>query len=226
MTRVRRLAMAAIFSPVVLSGCTDAAGYDLDYLWGRSPALASLRTSVALDPYDAPRLPPENSVPVAGEFGPAPAPFTQAQLDSVAGTLVNPFAAGAPPEVIARGEVVYANQCAVCHGPTGNGDGSVIGAGRFPFTLPVNGPAAAIRSDGYLYGIVAVGRGLMPPYGDKLNHGDRWAVVEYMRELQRSTGATPAAPVTAPVAVPVEAAAQSAAVPDQGAADAVAPVEP
>lgn len=226
MTRAKKFAVVAVFAPVLLGGCTDWAGYDLDYIWGEVPALASLRTSVAFDPYEAPRLPPEHSVPIAGEYGFAPAPFTSARLDSVAATLVNPFAGGAPPEVLARGETVYANQCAVCHGPTGDGDGTVIGAGRFPFSVPVNSGAAVSRSDGYLYGVVAVGRGLMPPYGEKLNHGDRWAVVEYVRELQRGAGAAPAAPMPAPVTVPEAAADQSVAAPDADAAGADAPVEP
>jgi mono/diheme cytochrome c family protein len=57
-----------------------------------------------------------------------------------------------------------------------------------------------VRSDGYLYGVIAVGRGLMPAYGEKLNHADRWALVGYMRELQRAAGATGAPPAVAPAA--------------------------
>ncbi len=201
MIRARRLIAAAALSPLLLAGCTDWAGYDLDYFWGNFPALATMRTSVSFDPYEMPLLPPEHSVPMAGEFGFAPAPFTQAQLDSVAATLVNPFAGGAAAGVLERGEALYAAQCSVCHGPAGAGDGQVIGGGKFPFSLPVNGGTAVSRSDGYIYGVIAVGRGLMPPYGEKLGHADRWAVVEYVRELQRAGGGPPA---TAPAAAAVE----------------------
>ena len=127
MTRVRRIIAAAALAPVLLTGCTDWALYDVDYALGEIPALTFMRSSVGFDPYDMPRLPAEGSVPIASEFGNAPAPFTQAQLDSVAATLTNPYAGGATPEVLARGETLYQNQCSVCHGPTGAGDGSIIG---------------------------------------------------------------------------------------------------
>lgn len=224
MTRARRIIAAAVLSPALLTGCTDWAGYDLDYFWAYIPPLATMRSSVGYDPYAMPRLPPEHSVPVAGAFGAAPAPFGSAQLDSVAATLVNPFAGGASPEVLARGEALFAAQCAICHGPTGAGNGPIIGAGKFPFSLPVNGGAAVGRSDGYLYGVITVGRGLMPPYGEKLGHADRWAVVEYVRQLQRAGGAVPAA---AGAAAPPAAAGGGAAAPTGvGAPDAAAGVEP
>src|SRR5690606_26836659 len=182
--------------------------------------LASTRASVSFDPYEMPRLPPEHSVPIGAEFGNASGRFTQAQLDSVGATLTNPFSGAGSAEVLARGEAMYAAQCSVCHGPAGAGDGSVVGAGRFPFSLPVSSGTAVGRSDGYLYGIIAVGRGLMPPYGEKLNHSDRWAVVEYVRELQRAGGAMPAAapavatPAPAAVAPLPGAAAEDTAVTD------------
>ncbi|HEX6925717.1 MAG TPA: c-type cytochrome [Longimicrobiaceae bacterium] len=198
MTRVRRIFAAALLSPVLLSGCTDWAGYDLDYFWGNFPALATMRPGVGYDPYEMPRLPAENSVPVASELGPPPAPFTQAQLDSVAATLVNPYAGQATPEVLARGEALFAAQCAVCHGPGGAGDGTVIGPGKFPMATPLNTGTALTRSDGYIYAVMTVGRGLMPPYGEKLGHADRWAVVEYVRSLQRGGGAGGSAQAAAP----------------------------
>ena len=44
------------------------------------------------------------------------------------------------------------------------------------------------RSDGYVYGVVvhapAMGRGLMPRYGDRIRGSDRWDVVNYVRNLQ------------------------------------------
>ena len=39
------------------------------------------------------------------------------------------------------------------------------------------------RTDGYIYGIVRLGRGLMPSYR-RIPPSDRWAVVNYVRYLQ------------------------------------------
>jgi mono/diheme cytochrome c family protein len=175
------------------SGCTDWAGYDLDYLWSAFPVLSTMRSSIAYDPYDMPRLPPEGSVPLSTPNGNTPPPFAPTQLDSAAATLANPFAAGASAAVLARGQFVYNTQCSVCHGPQGAGNGTVIGPGKFPFAPPINNGA---RSDGYIYAIVTVGRGLMPAYGEKVTHTDRWAVASYVRNL--SGGAAPAAAAPAP----------------------------
>jgi len=47
---------------------------------------------------------------------------------------------------------------------------------------------AARYSDGVLYGVVAnamaMGRGLMPRYGDKVRGVERWDLVNYVRTLQ------------------------------------------
>lgn len=194
----RALAGAMVLGSTALSGCTDWAGYDLDYAFGYVDFLAVLRESVAYDPYEMPRLPAEGSIPVATPIGDVPPPFTQAELDSVAPTLVNPLQP--TPEVLARGAVMYANQCAVCHGPEGAGDGTVVGGGRFPFASVLVGPQATPRSPGYQYAIIRVGRGLMPAYGERITHADRWAVVSYLQQLQGGAAAPAPAPPAAPPA--------------------------
>jgi mono/diheme cytochrome c family protein len=203
---------------VGLSGCTDWAGYDLDYAWSYIPILSTMRSSVTYDPYEMPRLPAEHTVAYASPIGDVPPPFTQAELDSVAPTLTNPYGATPAPQVLARGKMLYDTQCIVCHGPEGAGNGSIIGGGKFPFAPAIDAPATAARSDGYIYGMIAVGRGLMPPYGEKLRNLDRWAVVEYVRQLQRQAAgnAAPMPTVEAPTS-PVVPAAQSAAVPPSAA---------
>ncbi len=205
--RVGRLTGAVALGAVLTAGCTDFAGYDLDYLLGASPVVGTMRTTPAWEPQTMPRMPAPGSVPVASPAGNTPAPFTQTQLDSVGATLVNPLPASA--EVLARGATVYAVQCFVCHGAAGEGNGPVVGGGRFPMGPALNGAATAARTDGYLYGVIRVGRGLMPSYGDRVAHEDRWALVHFMRELQQQTGAlaAPATPIGgAPPAAPAPVA--------------------
>ena len=190
----KRAALALVAALVGATGCTDWAGYDLDYAWSAIPALSTMRRSVNFDPYDMPRLPPENSIALETGNGDTPPHFSQAQLDSAAATLRNPFAASGSAAVLARGQFVYATQCSVCHGPQGAGNGTVVGAGKFPFAPAINGAATVGRSDGYIYAIVSVGRGLMPPYGEKITHTDRWALVSYVRQLQGQSSAPAAVP--------------------------------
>jgi len=45
------------------------------------------------------------------------------------------------------------------------------------------------RPDGYIYGVVMLGKNAMPSYAPDLDESDRWAVVHYVRILQRSQNA-------------------------------------
>jgi mono/diheme cytochrome c family protein len=181
---------AALVLALGLGGCTDWAMYDVDKAYDAVPQVATMRSSVIPEYQEDPRNPAPGSVPVASPNGDVPAPYLNNQLDSVAPTLRNPFAGTTRNDVLVRGELVYTRNCTVCHGPTGAGNGPVVGAGKFPFAPPVNGGTAVARSDGYIYAVVEAGRGLMPPYGERITHLDRWAVVEYVRALQRNAGAT------------------------------------
>lgn len=194
---------------MALGGCTDAAGYDLDYFMSRGSFVSTMRRSVSYDTYELPRLPAVNSVPVISPRGGDDLPpFTQAALDSAAATLVNPLQPTG--EVLARGAVVYQNQCFACHGAEGAGNGPVVGPGKFPLGPSLVAGTAAGRSDGYIYAIVRVGRGLMPAYGPRISHTDRWAVTSYVRSLQ--SGGVPAA-AAVPAAVPAAAQPQGIAGP-------------
>ncbi len=203
----RRLArgtrhVALVVGLLGAGGCTDWALYDLDRAWGSVPFLSTLRTSVSYDPYELPRLPAAGSVPLVGAAGEILPAFTQAQLDSVGAALTNPLPSS--PEVLALGEQVYEAQCTVCHGAQGGGNGPVVGPGKFPLGPSLLIESATSRADGYLYGIIRVGRGLMPSYSEKVPHLERWAVVNYLRLLQRS-GAPAAAPGVAAPSVPAAA---------------------
>ncbi len=186
-----RLALAAALLALPgLSGCTDWAGYDIDMASGKIPQLANMRRSVIPDPYEMPRLPAANTVPVVSPNGNTPASFSSVKLDSVAATLRNPYAGDA--KVMARGEQVYHTNCFVCHGAAGDGKGPVAQPGKVVGVPAINGAPTAARSDGYIYGVIVAGRGLMPPYGSRVTEADRWAIVEYVRHLQAQNGARPA----------------------------------
>jgi mono/diheme cytochrome c family protein len=168
----------------------------------------SMRDQRSFDPYENTRRAPENSVPFsAGNYPIADGvvnigqpegidivPFTQNDL-GVPGeggpaiqSLVNPTDPNSP-ESLERGEELYTRFCIVCHGPDGVGANANIA--QFHPVLPaynLSGDLVAAYSDQYLYAMIRVGRGLMPEYGSRIAHFDRWHVVNYVRQLQAQAG--------------------------------------
>jgi mono/diheme cytochrome c family protein len=214
---LRGAALAAALA--ALPACTDWAGYDLDRASGAVPAFSTMRNDIGPDPYQMPREPVPGTVPTTHPLGDVPAPYTQAALDSAAATFSNPLPRSA--QVMARGKLQYERNCAVCHGAAGDGQGSVINAqSKFPYAPALTAGATQARADGYIYAVIDVGRGLMPPYGARITHLDRWAIVHYVRQLQGGAPAAapavaaapaPAAPVaSAPAAAPQPSATQPA----------------
>jgi len=124
---------------------------------------------------------PMYSVPVTGSQAPAFwVSYTPgiAQLDSMS-TLTNPIPAD--ERSLLNGRKHYQINCAVCHGDAGQGDGPATLYGMVPISL--TSATAVGHSDGYLFGIIRNGRGLMPTY-NRIEEMDRWDVVNYLRGLQ------------------------------------------
>ena len=145
--------------------------------------------SRAVHPYqraDIPRTTVPGTVPIGGGEANDSALFKSGNA-SLADRLVNPTD---PTATLVAGDTLYHTFCAVCHGTAGAGDGTVGPRVGAPSLLT---DRARAYSDGYLYSMVRYGRGLMPRYGDKVyRHEDRWAIVNYVRKLQRDA-AGPAA---------------------------------
>ncbi len=92
-------------------------------------------------------------------------------------------------EFMARGQERYNIYCAVCHAPTGAGNGIVVSRGYLP---PPNFHDERIRNmpDGEIFHVITNGVRNMPPYRKQIPVEDRWAIVAYLRALQRSQSAT------------------------------------
>jgi mono/diheme cytochrome c family protein len=94
-------------------------------------------------------------------------------------------------ENIERGQQLYNVYCIVCHGPKGQGDGSVTGPERLGAPPSLHTDQALEYKDGTIYHIINKGLGKMPPYGHLLNSEERWQVIHYVRALQRSMNPKP-----------------------------------
>lgn len=88
--------------------------------------------------------------------------------------------------LLRRGQQRFNIYCAACHGTTGNGDSMVTRRGFAPAPFDLNSEATRARPVGELYDMVTNGVRNMAGYGKQLNVADRWAVVAYLRALQRS----------------------------------------
>lgn len=86
--------------------------------------------------------------------------------------------------VMNRGQELFSAYCAVCHGPGGEGDGSIVP--KFPRPPSLQSDKVRGWSDGRIYHVISMGQNLMPSYASQIAQEDRWAIVHYMRALHRS----------------------------------------
>ncbi len=95
-----------------------------------------------------------------------------------------------------RGRERYEIYCSPCHGLAGFGDGMVAKRAdellEGTWTPPTSFHSDLIRERpaGHLFNTISNGIRNMPAYGPQIPVGDRWAIVAYVRALQRSQNAT------------------------------------
>ena len=89
------------------------------------------------------------------------------------------------PELMARGQERFTINCQVCHGGTGSGNGVTSKYG-------LNGIANyhddkyLKMADGEIFNTITNGHNTMLGYGANVDVQDRWAIITYIRALQRS----------------------------------------
>ena len=90
-------------------------------------------------------------------------------------------------EFIYRGQDRYDVYCGVCHGGTGDGRG-IIMTGNYGYVPAPSFHSESIRNqpDGHFYDAITNGIRNMPAYATQIEVEDRWAIVAYVRALQRS----------------------------------------
>lgn len=95
-------------------------------------------------------------------------------------------------QVLERGQDRYNVYCTPCHGKAGYGKGVIMrGNYGYPSANSYHGERLRQVSDGYLYDVITNGIRNMPPYAHQIPVRDRWAIVTYIRALQRSQNARP-----------------------------------
>ena len=111
-------------------------------------------------------------------------PYRYAQNPELAKQLKNPVAITA--ETLRYGKLMYETNCIVCHGPKGYGNGYVVGNEKYPMPPSLTSQRVRNWEDGELYHVITNGQGRMWSYKNNLYPEERWAVINYVRALQRA----------------------------------------
>jgi mono/diheme cytochrome c family protein len=130
------------------------------------------------------RVPPAGTVSIN-----APEAYRYANDPEAAGRdLKNPVARTKP--MLLKGQTLYNTYCMVCHGVRGEGNGTIVP--KFPQPPTLHSDKVRGWTDGRIYHVLTVGQNLMPSYASQLDPQERWAVINYVRVLQRALNPTDA----------------------------------
>ena len=102
------------------------------------------------------------------------------------GMYVGKMPVAVTPELLKTGQAKFNINCSPCHDQTGMGHGIV--PTRVPAWQPANLTDDRIVQfpDGEIFDVMSNGRRTMPPYRFYIEVQDRWAIISYVRALQRA----------------------------------------
>ncbi|MEW6741665.1 MAG: cytochrome c [Planctomycetota bacterium] len=118
------------------------------------------------------------------------------ELGKLNGVWAETFPVAVTADLMQRGRERFDIYCAPCHGLAGAGDGIVhqrsvaLQEGTWVPPTSLHDDTVRIRPVGHLFNTITRGIRNMPAYGSQIALKDRWAIVAYVRALQRSQHAT------------------------------------
>ncbi|MHB8930331.1 MAG: quinol:electron acceptor oxidoreductase subunit ActD [Melioribacteraceae bacterium] len=124
--------------------------------------------------------------PVSGTVARGFMPYEFKGQPDVAGEkLVNPIPIS--KESLKLGQVKFDIYCSPCHGYHAEGNSRL--RGQFPNPPSLHSEKVRNWSDGRIFAVLTEGQNIMPSYATQLSVDERWAVINYLRVLQRALDA-------------------------------------
>jgi mono/diheme cytochrome c family protein len=108
-------------------------------------------------------------------------------------SVVNPLPSLDSKDFLEASRLFLVN-CAICHGDKLNGDGPLYKGGDGPF---ISKPATLVgdakyesMTEGTMFHSVTYGKNMMGSYASQLSTKQRWMIIHYIKEKQKSAGST------------------------------------
>jgi mono/diheme cytochrome c family protein len=177
--------LGVILLPVVVLGClflinrnNGLRNFEWPTQMQYSPAYLSQTPNPVLPNGMTEQMPVPGTIPRGYRpfhYGSAPEEAIRAGFE-----LKNPFQP--TDDNLTRGQQIFNNYCAVCHGATGAGDGPLIP--KYPNPPAYNTDKSRSLADGTIFHVITLGRKGMPAHAALVSFDDRWKAVLYVRKLQ------------------------------------------
>lgn len=100
----------------------------------------------------------------------------------IAAKKISPLDTAQNKAILADGKVLYDIYCDHCHGSKGEGDGKV--ADKYAGVANLKGDAIKGVSEGHIFHVITMGKGLMQPHGSQISVEERWKIARYVKALQ------------------------------------------
>jgi mono/diheme cytochrome c family protein len=89
-------------------------------------------------------------------------------------------------KLLARGQQRFQIYCSPCHGMQADGNGITKKVGAMPIVANLHDARIVRQFDGEIFNTITFGKNLMGSYAPQVAVEDRWAIIAYLRTLQRS----------------------------------------
>lgn len=188
---MRTFSFVTVFAALILSGCSGIQRTPPIQVWPdmrMQPKFEAQQTSGLFVDGRASRRRPDGVVARGHLLEDSPL-NTGMQPD---GMYVGKSPVAITPAVLAEGEWRFNTYCAPCHDKTGLGHGMV--SQRWTAWQPADLTQDRLveAADGDIFNVITYGRRTMPPYGAPNRPEERWAIIAYLRVLQRAQHGKPA----------------------------------